>query len=445
MSIKNREYKTVNKLFGKYLRFSLKQSTFIIKFALFVKIMEYQTHLLSNGLRIIHALVESNVSYCGFAVNAGARDEMPDEHGMAHFVEHCLFKGTEKHSAQYILNRMETVGGELNAYTSKEETMVYSVFLEERIERAMELLSDLTFNSVFPKKEIEKEIDVVLDEINSYEDNPAELIFDDFEDMLFKDHPLGHNILGDPNLLKDFTNEKISRFYRRNYSSRNMVFFSMGKTDFKKIIRLSEKYLNRSVRSNEIIKPSFLLPNPETKHIRSNKDTYQTHVLTGCRSYGFRHPKKRVLYLLNNMLGGPCMNSRLNISLREKSGLVYNVESSITSFSDTGVFSIYFGTDRKNTDKCIRLVMKELKRFRTEKLTESALFSAKRQITGQLGISRENRESAALSMGKSFLHFDKYESLSEIYETIEKITAEDILETANELFDETLLSSLIYE
>lgn len=417
---------------------------FIINFAAFMS-TEYQTYILPNGLRIIHASVDSNVSYCGFAVNAGSRDEMRNEHGMAHFVEHCLFKGTEKHSARYILNRMETVGGELNAYTSKEETLIYSVFLEEHIERAMALLSDLTFHSVFPQKEIDKEIDVVLDEINSFEDNPAELIFDDFEDMLFENHPLGHNILGKPYLLKGFTNEKVSRFFERNYSSRNMVFFSMGKTDFKKIIRLSNKYLNQTIRSNEVIKPSFSLPNFESKHIRSDKDTYQTHVLTGGRSYGFQHPKKRVLYLLNNILGGPCMNSRLNISLREKSGLVYNVESNITSFSDTGVFSVYFGTDKRNTNKCIGLVLKELKRFRTEKLSGSALFSAKRQLTGQLGVSRENRENTALSMGKSYLHFDKYESLSEICETIEKITPEDILETANEIFDESLLSSLIYE
>ncbi|MCL1942484.1 MAG: insulinase family protein [Candidatus Azobacteroides sp.] len=407
--------------------------------------MEYQIYHLPDGLRVIHAPVKSDAAYCGFVVNAGTRDENRDEYGMAHFVEHCLFKGTVKRNARHILNRMETVGGELNAYTTKEETIIYSVFLEEHIGRAMELLSDLIFNSVFPQKEIEKEIEVVLDEINSYEDSPSELIFDDFENMLFEGHPLGHNILGEPEVLKLFTNEKTTRFFGRNYSSRNMVFFSMGKTDFKKIVRLSEKYLTASHYSNEVLKPSFSLPETERKQARLNKNTNQTHVLIGNRSYGYRHPKKRVLLLLNNILGGPGMNSRLNISLREKSGLVYNVESSLTSFADTGVFSVYFGTDKKNTDRCINLVLKELKRLKTEKLTGNALHSAKRQLSGQIGIAREQRENTALNMGKSLLRFDKYESLPEIYRTIESVTAEDILETADEIFDENRLSSLIYE
>lgn len=398
-----------------------------------------------NGLRIIHAPANSEVAYCGFIVNTGSRDEKPEEYGMAHFLEHCLFKGTGKRNAGHILNRMETVGGELNAYTSKEETLIYSVFLEKHIERAIELLSDLTYNSTFPQKEVEKEIDVVSDEINSYEDSPSELIFDDFENMLFENHPLGHNILGEPALLKEFTGEKVNRFFGRNYSTRNMVFFSMGKTDFKKIIRLSEKYLTTTNNTGEIIRPTYALPVPTSKNVRTEKDTYQTHVLIGGISYGYKHPKRRGLYLLNNILGGPGMNSRLNLSLRERSGLVYNVESGQTSFSDTGVFSVYFGTDKKNTDRCIRLVMKELKRMRTEKLSTSALTSAKRQLFGQLGISREQRENVALNMGKSYLHFNTYESLTEIYRKIDEVSSEDLLEIANEIFDENKLSRLIYE
>ncbi len=405
----------------------------------------YQTHILPSGLRIIHLPVQSNVAYCGFAVNAGTRNENADEYGMAHFVEHCLFKGTKKRKAWHILNRMENVGGELNAYTTKEETLIYSVFLEEHIERAIELLSDLTFSSIFPEKEIDKEIEVVLDEINSYEDTPSELIFDDFENILFENHSLGHNILGNPDSVKSFTDKKASRFFKQYYTSANIVFFSMGKTDLRKIIRLVEKYLSDINHTSEIIRPKESLSIAVAKQVRMQKDTHQAHVVIGSRSYDFHHPKKQTLYLLNNLLGGTGMNSRLNISLREKSGLVYNVESSLNSFSDTGMFSVYFGSDQKSVDKCIRLVMKELKRLRTEKLSSNQLISAKRQLIGQLGVSSEQKENIALSMGKSFLHFNKFDSLSEIYQKIERITSDDILVVANEIFDENNLSTLVYE
>lgn len=406
--------------------------------------MQYFTHILSNGLRIIHLPSNSPVSYCGFAINAGTRDEQHDEFGLAHFVEHMLFKGTKKRKAWHILNRMENVGGELNAYTTKEDTFIYSIFMEEHYERAFELLADIVFNSQFPQHEIEKEVDVILDEINSYKDSPSELIFDEFENLLFNGHALGHNILGDEESLLQFTPESGKSFIKRYYAPSNMVFFSMGRVKMPKIIRLAEKVIggiNLPVSVNGRKTPELI--SPQNKCVK--KDTHQTHVLIGARSYSMYDSKRVPLFLLNNLLGGPGMNSRLNLVLREKFGLVYNVESNMTTYVDTGFAAVYFGTDPKNTQKAIRLIHKEFKRLREEKLTVTQLSTAKKQLTGQLGISRDNKESLFLGLGKSFLHYNHYDTLPEIFEKIEKISATDILEVANEVFSPNLLSSLIYE
>ena len=340
--------------------------------------MDYIAHTLPNGLRMVHLPVNSPVSYCGFAVNAGTRDENEDEFGLAHFVEHMIFKGTEKRKAWHILNRMENVGGELNAYTTKEETFVYSIFMEENFGRAFELLTDLVFHSQFPKQEIEKEVDVILDEINSYEDSPSELIFDEFENLLYKGHALGHNILGDEESLLRFDSESGRSFMRRFYAPENMVFFSMGRKDFKKILKSAESALSDiSFPMAERIRKA---PDPIEACVRQiHKDTHQAHVLIGGRAFSM-HDKKRIpLFLLNNILGGPGMNNRLNVSLREKHGLVYNVESNITSYTDTGLASIYFGTDPKNREKAMRLVHKELARLRDVKLSATQLAAAKKQ------------------------------------------------------------------
>ncbi|MBS5980335.1 MAG: insulinase family protein, partial [Dysgonomonas mossii] len=329
--------------------------------------INYLTHTLSNGLRIVHKPIESNVSYCGFIVNAGTRDEAPDQYGMAHFVEHMLFKGTDKRRAYHIINRMENVGGELNAFTNKEETVVYSVFLEQHFSRAIELLSDITFHSNFPQSEIEKEVEVIIDEIHSYEDSPSELIFDEFENLVFDQSQIGHNILGSAELLQNFDGQMAKAFVNKFYNPSNMVFFSLGRTDFKKIVYYAEKYLSAipDIKSDiQRIKPVDI----SSVNKREDKETSQAHVLIGGRSYSLCDPNRRVLNLLNNLLGGPGMNSRLNISLREKRGYVYNVDSSITSYTDTGITSIYFGCDKKNVDKCISLVHKELNRLRKEKL-----------------------------------------------------------------------------
>ncbi len=353
--------------------------------------MHYNEYTLPNGLRIIHEPTLSKVAYCGFAIDAGTRDEAEHEQGMAHFVEHLIFKGTEKRKAWHILNRMENVGGDLNAYTNKEETVVYSAFLTEHLERALELLGDIVFHSTFPQHEIEKETEVIIDEIQSYEDTPSELIFDDFEDMIFRNHPLGRNILGKPELLRSFRTEDVLSFTCRFYQPGNMVFFVQGQYDFRRIIRLAEKYLS-DVPAGEVNSRRVPPPLYAPEHLMVAKDTHQAHVMIGSRGYNAYDDKRTALYLLNNILGGPGMNSKLNVSLRERRGLVYNVESNLTSYTDTGAFCIYFGTDVEDMDTCLKLTYKELKRMRDTKMTSSQLAAAKKQLIGQIGVASDNFE-----------------------------------------------------
>ena len=404
----------------------------------------YQSYTLSNGLRIVYKPSISNVSYCGFFVNAGTRDENICEYGMAHFVEHMLFKGTEKRSSRHIINRMENVGGELNAYTNKEETVIYSVFLEEHFKRAFELLVDLVFHSQFPEKEIEKEIDVVIDEIHSYDDSPSELIFDDFENLIFENTQLGHNILGTVESLETFVSEKVKSFVQAHYLPSNMVFFFQGRTDFKKIVYFAEKYLNDLYSAGTSYQriPIAMIEGSETRIM--DKNTSQVHALIGGRSYSLQDPKRKALHLLNNILGGPGMNSRLNLELREKRGYVYNVESSATAYSDTGVFSIYFGSDKKHADHCTELIYKELKKMKQNKLSTTQLHAAKKQLIGQIGVGSDNSENTSLSLGKTFFHYNHINSLEETFNKINAITSEQLLEVANDIFDERNLFRLIY-
>ena len=406
--------------------------------------MQYNEYTLPNGLRIIHEPTLSKVSYCGFAIDAGTRDEAENEQGMAHFVEHLIFKGTEKRKAWHILNRRENVGGDLNAYTNKEETVVYAAFLTEHLERALELLGDIVFHSTFPQHEIEKETEVIIDEIQSYEDNPSELIFDDFEDMIFRNHPLGRNILGKPDLLRSFRTEDVLSFTRRFYQPGNMVFFVQGQYDFKKIVRLAEKHLAdvpAVTVDNQRVPPPLYVP----ERLVVSKDTHQAHVMIGSRGYNAYDDKRTALYLLNNILGGPGMNSKLNVSLRERRGLVYNVESNLTSYTDTGAFCIYFGTDIEDMDTCLKLTYKELKRMRDVKMTSSQLAAAKKQLIGQIGVASDNFENNALGMAKTYLHYHKYESSEVVFKRIETLTAEQLMEVANEMFAEEYLSTLIYK
>ncbi len=405
--------------------------------------MGYFTFTLDNGLRVIHEKTSSPVTYCGFAINAGTRDESLEESGMAHLVEHLIFKGTTHRRAWHILNRMENVGGDLNAYTTKEETVVYSAFLKEYFARAVELLGDIVFNSTFPQDEIQKEIEVVIDEINSYKDSPSELIYDEFEGLVFNKHALGRDILGNPEALRKYTSEDVLRFVKRYYRPNNMVFFVRGNITANRVVSTVEKYL-ASYQSEPVLmyreQPSLV----ESFNREVIKDTHQAHVMIGGRSYNFFSEKRDGLLLLNNILGGPGMNSKLNLSLREKHGLVYGVDSSITSYTDSGIFFIYYGVDHEDLDKSLKLVFKELEKLRENKLSDMKLSIAKKQLIGQLAVASDNSENLSLGIARTFLHRDKCEQFNTIIERIQKVTSATIQEVARELFDESKLSSLIY-
>ena len=404
----------------------------------------YNTITLPNGLRIIHAPSPTDVAYCGFAVDAGTRDELPQEQGMAHFVEHLIFKGTHKRKPWHILNRMENVGGDLNAYTNKEETVAYCAFMKEHFQRAAELLTDIVFDSIFPQQEIDKEVEVIIDEIQSYEDSPAELIFDDFEELIFPSHSLGRNILGKPERLRQFVSDDALRFVNRYYKTTHMVFFVFGDIDFKRVVRIMEK-LTSDIALGTVGDYKRLAPDvyvPAFKEI--SRDTHQAHVMIGARGYSAYNERRTGLYLLNNILGGPGMNSRLNISLREKRGLVYNVEANLTAYTDTGTFCIYFGCDPDDADYCMELVRKELKKLSDKALTSGQLDAAKKQIMGQIGVAGDNFENKALDMGKCFLHYGKYDSKEEVFRRIEALTPAGLLDVANEMFSEDYLSTLVY-
>ncbi|MDL2256606.1 insulinase family protein [Bacteroidales bacterium OttesenSCG-928-I14] len=410
--------------------------------------MSYESYTLSNNLRLIYLPSTSAVSYCGFAVKAGTRHEEAHQFGLAHFVEHMLFKGTKKRRAWHILNRMENVGGEINAYTAKEETFLYSVCLSEDIDRAMELLSDLIFNSQYPNSEIPKEKEVVIDEINSYKDNPSELIYDEFENLLFEGSDLGHAILGTEDSLNTFDSSSCFDFTNKHYQAGNMIFFFYGSTPMKKIVRLAEKYFNytnsyKSETSKLLVNTQDTIPASSLQTVHE-MNLHQSHVMIGSKGYSLFDKNRIGLYFLNNILGGPGMNSRLNLSLREKHGLVYTVESGLTSYFDTGVFQIYFGCDKESEKQCIRLVHKELKKLRTQKLNTSQFNSAIKQWKGQLGISDDQNENKALSMGKAFLHFNHYDTLEDVYKKIDGLSPELIIDIANDVFDESRIHTLIF-
>jgi predicted Zn-dependent peptidase len=406
--------------------------------------MNYERYTLENGIRIIHLHSDSAVGHCGLIINTGSRDEEENEHGMAHFIEHAIFKGTKKRKAYHILSRIDDVGGEINAYTTKEETTIHTSFLKNDYERALELIADITFNSTFPGKEITREKEVIIEEIKSYQDDPAELIFDDFEELVFKNQPLGKNILGNPLDLRRFTKTDIESFIRKNYHTNEMVLCSVGNIPFKKLIRLASKYFG-NIPPNPRVNNRTRFDNytPEIKIIK--KRTHQTHCIMGNIAYNTHDKKKIGMTLLDNILGGPGLNSRLNLLLREKYGYAYHVESNYTAYSDTGIFALYFGTDKENLEKSIKLVKKEFARLRETKLGVMQLKKAKRQLFGQIAINAENNANLLLAMGKSYLLYNKVDQLEDIRQKIEAITVDDLQEIANKILDEKQLSMLIYK
>ena len=450
--------------------------------------MKYNTYTLDNGLRIIHLPSDSKVVYCGYQINAGTRNEEPGEEGLAHFCEHVTFKGTERRKAWHILNCLESVGGDLNAYTNKEGTVYYSAILKEHIARAVDLLTDIVFHSVYPQAEIDKEVEVICDEIESYNDSPAELIYDEFENIIFKDSPLGHNILGTAEQVRRFTTEDALRFTRKLYRPDNAIFFAYGDIDFKKLVKLIGRALaddesgklaeegshadfaddadfsgdtgisegrdsentqmSQAPQMTQISRGAMdsrdSMDSPAGQTIVMQKNTHQAHVMIGTRAYDVNDNRRMPLYLLNNMLGGPGMNAKLNLALREHNGLVYTVESTMVAYGDTGVWSIYFGCDEHDVKRCLRLVRKELDKFMQKPLSEAQLKAAKKQIKGQIGVACDNRENFALDFGKSFLHYGWEKNVDRLYEQVDEITAEQIQAVAKELFDKDRLTTLIF-
>lgn len=441
--------------------------------------MKYNTYTLDNGLRIIHLPSDSKVVYCGYQINAGTRNEEPGEEGLAHFCEHVTFKGTERRKAWHILNCLESVGGDLNAYTNKEGTVYYSAILKEHIARAVDLLSDIVFHSVYPQAEIDKEVEVICDEIESYNDSPAELIYDEFENILFKGSPLGHNILGTAEQVRAFKTEDALRFTQKLYRPDNAIFFAYGDIDFKKLVKLIGKALaddgsgrlaeeklpqisqitqiswNENSIAEEKSVSSVKSVGPKNypsvgdgiagQTIVMQKNTHQAHVMIGTRAYDVNDDRRMPLYLLNNMLGGPGMNAKLNLALREHNGLVYTVESTMVAYGDTGTWSIYFGCDEHDVKRCLRLVRKELDKFMQKPLSDAQLKAAKKQIKGQIGVACDNRENFALDFGKSFLHYGWEKNVDRLYEQVDEITAAQIQAVAQELFDKDRLTTLIFK
>ena len=404
----------------------------------------YQEHTLNNGIRLIFRQNLSSVGHIGFLVNAGTRDELKGELGLAHFIEHTLFKGTEKRKAYQIINRLEDVGGELDAYTTKEDTFISATFLKSYFDRSLELISDIAFNSTFPEKEIEKEKEVVIDEINSYKDNPSELIFDEFENLVFGNHPLGHDILGTKASVKKLTSSKIKKFIDRNYGTNQIIISVVGNMDFKIVKNKFVKYFDKI--------PSNIVNNDRNKTVIFNKqeiikskDTFQSHCIIGGLAYETSNKNRLELILLNNLIGGPGMNSLLNMLLREKHGLVYNVESNYSHFNDTGYWSIYLGTDKHNLDKSIKLAQKVLKEKREKLISSSKLDKTKKQLLGQIAIGAENYSDYVFTMAKGKLIFGKVSSFAEIEEAINKITPSKLLEVANQIYTDKNTSVLIYK
>lgn len=406
--------------------------------------MKYQTATLSNGLRVIHLPSSLPVVYCGYQIAVGTRDEQPGEEGLAHFCEHITFKGTERRSSLQVLNCLERVGGELNAYTTKQRTTYYCAILKDYVAKAVDLLTDIVFHSTYPQSEIDKEVEVICDEIESYYDSPAELIYDEFENIIFHGHPLGHNILGTSQRVRSFTSEDALRFTRKYYRPANSIFFAYGDVDFKRLIRLLE-LRNRNVTNGEIpLTPPFQVPHASTSQtIVREMHTHQAHVMMGCQAYDMHHPHRMTLYLLNNILGGPNMNAKLNLALRERHGLVYAVESMTANYSDTGLWSVYFGCDPQDVEKCCRLVRKELNNIKRKAMSPSQLKAAQQQIKGQIGVACDNRLQFALDFGKDYLLYGWEKDIDSFFHQIDSITAQDILEVANELFKEEKLTTLI--
>jgi len=406
--------------------------------------MDLQLFTLPNGIRLIHRTIPNRVAHVGMFINSGTRDEMPDEHGIAHFIEHTIFKGTRKRSVFQVLNRLENVGADLNAFTTKEETCVHASFLNEYYGRTLELFNDILFHAVYPDKELEKEKQVVIDEIQSYKDTPSEQIFDDFEDLVFKGHALGNNILGTEKSVKKMTRENIFRFIRDTYTCDRVILVSLGNISFQKLQTLVVKYFSETPeKGTPRVRKPFQAFAPTIKMLK--KKIFQVHCILGAEAYPYTDERRIPLALLNNILGGPILNSRLSLALRERNGLTYHSESNYSSFSDSGILSIYFATDTLHFERALEIVHKELNRLRIEKLSHTQLHTIKKQLVGQIAIGQESNLSVMLAIGKSYLIQDRYDPVENLIRKIENISADQLWEIANDIFDPSRLSMLTFK
>ena len=402
---------------------------------------EFETYILPNGIKGIHRRVKSSISHCALVINAGTRDERKDEYGLAHFAEHAIFKGTERRKAYQVNCSLENLGGELNAYTTKEDTTIHATTLKTDFSKAAELIADVAFHSTFPEKELAKEREVIVDEINTYKDSPADLIFDKFEELLFTDSELGHNILGTKSSLMHFGTENIKRFLARTHTTDQMVFSSIGNIPLSRIQSVAERYFGQREASTRTFSRTAPETTPQFEKVL-NKHTHQIHCIIGARAYDIHSEQRLPLSLLINILGGPSANSRLNVVLREKNGLSYNIEASYVPYNDCGMVAIYFSSDHHNADHCRELIDKELQSLRTTALSTRNLAMIKRQFLAQMAISMENNEGYMLGAGKSYLIHDEIDTLEEVYRKVTAVKAEQIMEVANDIFAKT--STLIY-
>lgn len=406
-------------------------------------LMEYNVHPLANGIRLLHVPSASAISHACIIINSGSRDEGDQQMGLAHFIEHLIFKRTEKRNTNQILTRLESVGADLNAYTTKEYTCVHASFLNPYLDRTLELFNDIVFHSVFPEDEMEKEKGVILDEITSYLDQPEEAINDDFEDMLFAGHPMGRNILGTPESVNRLSQSDIREFIKENYKTNEIVIAVFGNYSFNKLIKVGSKHFE-PVPANFSDKKRFAPVSNPMQHLLVNKQIMQAHCMLGTQAYSLHHPYKAGLLLLNNMLGGTGMSSILNLQLREKYGIAYTIETNYSPLSDTGIFALYFGTDKEKVEKATNLIFKEFKKFRENPLTEIQLQKAKNKFIGQIALGEENRIGLIIAMAKSLIDYNKIDDLETVFNKIRAVTTADMANIANEILDEKKLSSLVF-
>ena len=399
---------------------------------------------ISNGIRVVYLHASSQVAHLGVTILAGSRFEGENEEGLAHFLEHCIFKGTKKRKAFHILSRLDSVGGELNAFTGKEEICIYASFTKNHVKRASELLADIALNSSFPLKEIQKEKEIVLDEINSYLDSPSDKIFDDFEAYLFKGHTLGNNILGTKESVNSFTHENLLDYVGRFFTANNIVISFVGDIPVKQVKAMLEEDF-KACKQQSYTVPTNDYTGQTPFKIRSKEANFQVHSVIGGLAPSYNQEMRRGMTLLTNILGGPALNSRLNLSIREKYGYSYTIEANYTPYVETGYWSVYFGTDPKYLNKSIDLVYKELKILREKKLGTLQLSAAKEQLKGHMALGLDNNSGLMLGLGKSLLLFNQIDTIEEIYSSIDKLTASELLEVANQYFAEENISELIFE